>query len=74
MNAPDHIGNAISEYCITKKDKIPGIPDVKAAYDKLSAVMICLKPRTGEGVESNVQSERSCRREGNPKRKRRTFD
>lgn len=30
MNAPDHIGNAISEYSITKKDKIPGIPDVKS--------------------------------------------
>lgn len=49
MNAPDHIGNAISEYSITKRDKIPGIPDVKAAYDKLSVVMICLNPRTGKG-------------------------
>ena len=49
MNCPDHIGNAISEYSITKKDKIPGIPDKDETYDKLSVIMICLNPRTGKG-------------------------
>lgn len=44
MNAPDYIGNAISEYSICKKDRIPGIPDEKRAYDKLTVVMICLNP------------------------------
>lgn len=72
MNAPDHIGNAISEYSITKRDKIPGIPDVKAAYDKLSVVMICLNPRTGKGnrltqmlnilLSSEIKLERKIRK------------
>lgn len=72
MNAPDHIGNAISEYSITKRDKIPGIPDVKAAYDKLSVVMICLNPRTGKGnrltqmlnilLSSEIKPERKIRK------------
>ena len=66
------IGNAISEYSITKRDKIPGIPDVKAAYDKLSVVMICLNPRTGKGnrltqmlnilLSSEIKPERKIRK------------
>ena len=42
MNAPDYIGNAISFYNIRKSDGIPGIPDEKETYDKLTVVMICL--------------------------------
>lgn len=36
------IGNAISRYAIKKEDIIPGIPDCKQAYDKLSIIEICL--------------------------------
>ena len=43
MNAPQYIGNAISEYKIEKEDLIPGIPGKRAEYDKLSVVMVCLK-------------------------------
>lgn len=42
MNAPSHIGNAISEYHMTKTDIIPGIPEERDAYDKLSVIMVCL--------------------------------
>jgi len=42
MNSPSYIGNAISEYSITKRDIVPGIPDVAEDYDKLSVVVICL--------------------------------
>lgn len=55
MNAPDYIGNAISEYSIKKQDIIPGIPDNKEDYDKMSIVMICLNGtkngrEKGEGI------------------------
>ena len=49
MNAPDYIGNAISEFSINKKDRIPGIPDEKKTYDKLTVVMICLNPESKKG-------------------------
>lgn len=49
MNAPDYIGNAVSEYSICKKDRVPGIPDEKKAYDKLTVVMICLNPDSKKG-------------------------
>lgn len=42
MNAPQYIGNAISEYSFVKKDFIPGIPDRPDAYDKMVVVMIAL--------------------------------
>lgn len=42
MNAPDYIGNAISEYGIKKTDILEGIPDKKEEYDKMSIIMICL--------------------------------
>lgn len=42
FNAPKHIGNAISEYTIQKRDILPGIPDRPDEYDKLSVVMVCL--------------------------------
>ena len=45
MNAPNYIGNAISEYKIAKEDIISGIPDNVEAYDKLSAIMICLNQK-----------------------------
>ena len=46
MNAPDYIGNAISYYHIQKEDTIPGIPDKKETYDKLTVVTICLNSRS----------------------------
>ena len=49
MNAPDYIGNAISFYSIRKSDSIPGIPDEKETYDKMTVVMICLNPESGKG-------------------------
>lgn len=49
MNAPDHIGNAVSEYSIVKKDHIPGIPDRIEAYNKLTVVQICLNPKSKKG-------------------------
>ena len=49
MNAPDYIGNAISEYSMYKKDRIPGIPDEKKAYDKLTVVMVCLNAKVDKG-------------------------
>ena len=45
MNAPNYIGNAISEYKIAKEDIISGIPDNVEAYDKLSVIMICLNQK-----------------------------
>ncbi len=42
MDAPDYIGNAISEYSIKKMDIIEGMPDIKEAYDKMSVILICL--------------------------------
>ena len=49
MNAPDYIGNAISYYHIQKEDTIPGIPNKKETYDKLTVVTICLNPRSKKG-------------------------
>ena len=49
MNAPDYIGNAISTYRITKEDPLPGIPDEKRTYDKLTVVMICLNAEAKNG-------------------------
>lgn len=45
MNAPRYIGNAISQYSITKGDIVPGIPDNKKSYDKMTIVMICLNEK-----------------------------
>lgn len=51
MNAPHKIGNAISEYSITKKDYVSGIPDKKWSYDKMSIFLICLDENKGNGNE-----------------------
>lgn len=45
MAAPNYIGNAISEYHITKEDKVPGIPKRPWTYDKLSVVIIALNEK-----------------------------
>lgn len=42
MNAPESIGNAISEYSFCKKDVLPGIPDRKEAYDKMVLIIVTL--------------------------------
>lgn len=52
MNAPKKIGNAMTEYRITKRDIIGRMPERKASYDKLSVVIICLyggKNKRGSG-------------------------
>ena len=49
MNAPDYIGNAISKYRICKEDLIPGIPDRRNTYDKMTVVTVCLNPKSGKG-------------------------
>lgn len=46
MNAPDYIGNAISEYSICKKDRIPGIPDEKRAGQLPRLQMLLKRVRT----------------------------
>ena len=45
MNVPKKIGNAIAEYRMEKRDIIPGFPDIKSAYDKLSVIVIGLCDR-----------------------------
>ena len=45
MNAPAYVGNAMSEYRITKTDVMGRIPELKSSYDKLSVVIICLDGR-----------------------------
>ena len=45
MNAPQYIGNAISEYKLEKTDLIPVLPDRRKEYDKLSVVMVCLNTK-----------------------------
>lgn len=42
MDAPKKIGNAISEYHFFQTDLVPGIPDKREAYDKMSIVVIAL--------------------------------
>lgn len=46
MNAPQYIGNAITEYHMTKNDIIGDMPDRKKEYDKISVVMVCLNRET----------------------------
>ena len=57
MNAPDYIGNAISFYSIRKSDSIPGIPDEKETYDKMTVVMICLNPEFDIPMENDMGEE-----------------
>ena len=49
MNAPDYIGNAISKYRICKEDLLPGIPDQRDVYDKLTVVTVCLNSKSEKG-------------------------
>ena len=49
MNAPKHIGNAMSEYRIAKWDLVGRIPERKVSYDKLSVVIICLNEKAPAG-------------------------
>lgn len=45
MNAPDYIGNAVTEYSIVHKDIISEVPNVKKDYDKLTVVVVCLNQK-----------------------------
>lgn len=46
MNAPKYIGNAIAEYKFEKEDIVPGVPDRRKEYDKISIILICLNSKT----------------------------
>lgn len=48
MNAPLHIGNALTEYWIGKRDIIGTMPEKKKNYDKLSVIIICLNENSKE--------------------------
>ncbi len=52
MNAPKYIGNAISEYKITKHDLYGTMPDKRYSYDKLAVIIVCLNEKTDEGSEN----------------------
>lgn len=49
MNAPQYIGNTISEYSMTKRDIVEGMPDQKSAYDKMSIIIITLNENCKTG-------------------------
>lgn len=51
FNAPDKIGNAISEYSIQKRDLLAGLPDLPAAYDKICVIVIALNEKQKSGDE-----------------------
>lgn len=54
MNAPKHIGNALSEYRIAKRDLIGRIPEQETSYDKLSVIMICLNEQAPAGNDGKL--------------------
>lgn len=45
MDAPEYIGNAVTQFCMEKKDLLGNIPAKRREYDKLSVVMICLNEK-----------------------------
>jgi hypothetical protein len=77
MNAPQKIGNAISEYSLTKNDIIPGIPDRPKAYDKLSVIVICLNRQTRSDDEfiqmMNTLLDKDCSPENKIRELEETF-
>lgn len=48
MNAPEEIGNSLTEYSIQKRDIIGCLKDTKRHYDKLSVIIICLNEKEPE--------------------------
>ena len=54
MNSPLHIGNAMSEYRISKQDIIGYIPEQKRCYDKLSVIIICLNETDGKDLRGSL--------------------
>ncbi|HJA91639.1 MAG TPA: Rpn family recombination-promoting nuclease/putative transposase [Candidatus Eisenbergiella merdipullorum] len=54
MNAPNHIGNSMTEYRITKHDEIGCMPEREADYDKLSVILICLNTKIGMGKPGSL--------------------
>lgn len=54
MNAPNHIGNAMAEYKLSKHDRIGFIPEKKKNYDKLSVILICLNTKKGLGEPGSL--------------------
>lgn len=57
MNAPKHIGNAMSEYRIVKQDIIGSIPEAKRNYDKLSVIVICLNERAEDKANDQANGK-----------------
>ena len=45
MDAPEEKGNAIAVYSIGKQDLLPGIPDHRELYDKMTYVLITLNQK-----------------------------
>lgn len=47
-DAPRYAGNTIDEYSIQKLPIIPGFPDRKNEYDKMSVILICLNDKVDD--------------------------
>lgn len=45
MDTPAYVGNAITVYSISKRDIVPGFPDIKESYDKMSVIEIELNEK-----------------------------
>ena len=54
MNAPNRIGNSLTEYRITKHDKIGYMAERETDYDKLSVILICLNTKKGLGEPGSL--------------------
>lgn len=54
MNAPNRIGNSLTEYRITKHDEIGYMAERETDYDKLSVILICLNPKKGLGEPGSL--------------------
>ena len=54
MNAPNRIGNSLTEYRITKHDEIGYMAERETDYDKLSVILICLNTKKGLGEPGSL--------------------
>lgn len=54
LNAPNSIGNSLTEYRITKHDEIGFMKEQENDYDKLSVILICLNTKKGLGKPGSL--------------------
>ncbi|HJA93458.1 MAG TPA: Rpn family recombination-promoting nuclease/putative transposase [Candidatus Eisenbergiella merdipullorum] len=54
MNAPQYIGNALTEYRIIKEDRDNFMPEAETSYDKLSVILICLNEKQSRGQAGSL--------------------